>query len=250
MERVRTRTIREFILDQASLEPHGLARRVATAYGISRQAANRHLDLLVDAGLLVQTGRTRARVYRLKQTSSLAREVRVTPVLNPNRVWEDHIAPILSSDRPAVRDLCRGAFGELVRNAIEHAGASWINFSFANNARDIDIAVSDDGTGIFHALQRPLGAPSPRAAAEMIANLSNARAGASPAARLVLLARNFQSFDIRSAGVALCFDCDDDAWVLCDDEAPRKGTAVSFRMRRPAAAAVAGSARDRTAVSR
>ena len=250
MERSRTRTIRDFILDEAAMNPMGLARRIAEAYGISRQAANRHLDLLVESGLLEESGQTRARVYNLKRTSSLSRELRVTPVLNPERVWEDHIAPILASERPGVRDLCRGAFGELVRNAVEHAGASWIQFSFANNARDIDLAVSDDGAGIFDTLGRLLGATSPREAAAMVANLANARAADSPVARLALLARNFQWFTIRSAGVALTFSQNSGAWTVGEDESARRGTMVAFQLRRPATTAHRAPLRRGAAVTR
>ena len=250
MERTRTQTIRDFILDQAAMNPRGLARRIAEAYGISRQAANRHLDLLVDAGLLEETGQTRARTYCLKRTSSLSREVRVTPVLSPGRLWEDHIAAILAGDRPAVRDLCRGGFNELVRNATEHANASWIQFSFAQNARDIDITISDDGAGIFHALREPLGAATPREAAEMAANLANARAADSPAAKLVLLARNFHAFTVRSAEVVLRFDRDADRWSVSGDDAPRKGTTVSFRLRRASLGAARAHMRSGTAMTR
>jgi hypothetical protein len=190
----------------------------------------------VEAGLLEQSGQTRARVYRLRRTSSLSRDLRVTPVLSPDRVWEDHVAPVLSSDAPGLRDLCRGAFGELVRNAVEHAGASWITFSFVNNARDIEVTVSDDGAGIFSMLQTSLRASSPRETATMIANLANARATDSPAARLVLLARNFGSFVIRSSGSAVRFDRDADAWTVDDDPAARQGTSITFRARRSSAA--------------
>jgi hypothetical protein len=67
------------------------------AYGISRQAANRHLDTLVDSGVLEQEGATRSKKYRLRRSSLLNRELRVTPVLNPDRLWDDHIAPVLAT---------------------------------------------------------------------------------------------------------------------------------------------------------
>jgi hypothetical protein len=94
--RARTRSIQDFILDHVGMDPSGIARRVAVAYGISRQAANCHLDALVGAGFLDQSGRTRARAYGLRRTALLTRELRVTPVLNARRVWEDHIEPVLS----------------------------------------------------------------------------------------------------------------------------------------------------------
>jgi DNA-binding transcriptional ArsR family regulator len=250
MTHARTQTIREFILDQAATHPRGLARRVAEAYGISRQAANRHLDLLVEAGLLEQSGQTRARTYRLRRTSSLTRELRVTPVLNPNRVWEDHIASLLAGDRPAFQALCRGAFGELVRNAIADSGASWITFSFSSNARHVELNVSDDGEGIFQRLQARLGATTPHDAAEMIANLANARANDSPAARLVLLARNFPQFSVRSSGTVLTFDRNTGTWSVRNGETARQGTSISFQVRRHDAALAEVPARQRETVAR
>jgi DNA-binding transcriptional ArsR family regulator len=88
MTRSQTESIREFILDRVADSPRSVARQVALAYGISRQAANRHLDVLVDAGILDQDGYTRSREYRLRRTSLWNREIRVTPVLNPDRLWD------------------------------------------------------------------------------------------------------------------------------------------------------------------
>jgi DNA-binding transcriptional ArsR family regulator len=109
--------------------------------GYRDRAANRHLDALVEAGVLEEEGATRSREYRLRRTSLLNRELRVTPVLNADRLGDDHIAPVLAADRAGVRDLCRGAFGELIRNVIAHAQAQWITVAFAATARHLDITV-------------------------------------------------------------------------------------------------------------
>lgn len=240
MGRTRTQTIREFILDLAAVDARGIARRIAEVYGISRQAANRHLDLLVEDGLLEQSGRTRARVYRLRRTSSLSREIRVTPVLDPGRVWEDHIAALVAGDRPAVRDLCRGTFGELVRNAVRHADASWITVAFSCTARDIELAISDDGRGLFSTIAPRLGAASPRDTAETIARLARARSGDSPTARLVLLARNFESFSIRANGFVLAFDGETASWSVEPDGSAAPGTRVALTQLRSPARPVSG----------
>src|SRR5262249_32878266 len=201
-------------LDRVADGPKRVARQVAQAYGISRQAANRHLDALVEAGVLEEEGATRSREYRLRRMSLLNRELRVTPVLNADRLWDDHIAPVLADDRPGVRDLCRGAFGELIRNVIAHAQAQWITVSFAATARHLDITVSDDGRGIFHRLAQRVGLTDVHESAELMSRHANARSTDFPAARLVLLARNFESFTIASSGVALAFDSGQDSVFL------------------------------------
>lgn len=232
MSRAQTESIREFILDCVSDHPRSVARQVAQAYGISRQAANRHLDALVEAGVLEEEGATRSREYRLRRMSLLNRELRVTPVLNAERLWDDHIGPVLASDRDSVRDLCRGAFGELIRNVVAHSQAQWITVSFAATARHIDVTVGDDGRGIFSRLAQRVDLSDTHETAELMSRHANARSTDFPAARLMLLARNFDSFVISSAGVSLAFDASEEAWFLRDDETVPSGTRVSLRLRR------------------
>jgi len=235
MTRTRTQSIHDFVLDHVAEEPRHVARRVAEAYGISRQAANRHLDAMVEAGLLEEVGQTRAREYRLRRVSSLSRELRVTPVLNADRVWDDHLAPILADDRPAVRDLCRGAFRELIGAAASRTRATWITFSFQATARHIDLAVSDDGAGLFESLAAQIGAASAQDAAETVARHARMRENSLPTSRLVLLARNFESFRIDSSGLSLEFDGNLDTWQVRPGDVTGKGTTVVLRARRRAA---------------
>lgn len=230
MERERTRSIQSFVIEHVGAESKGIARRVAEAYGISRQAANRHLDALVQAGVLEQEGLTRARIYSLRRTSALTREFRVTPVLNAERVWRDHAAPLLGDDAAAVRDGCRGAFRELVENVVQHARASWITFRLNTTARDLEVVVTDDGRGVFAALADKLGVASPREAAEELARRARARSATPPTARLVLLARDAERLTLVSSGWKLELDARGGA--VSRDGDGRAGTSAAFRARR------------------
>jgi DNA-binding transcriptional ArsR family regulator len=230
MSRSQTDSIRQFILDRVADDPRSVARQVATAYGISRQAANRHLDTLVEAGVLEEEGATRSREYRLRRMSLLNREVRVTPVLNADRLWDDHIAPVLTHDRAAVRDLCRNAFGEVIRNVIAHAHAQWINVAFEMTARSIEVSVVDDGRGIFNRLAERVGLVDVHEAAELMSRHANARSTDFPAARLTLLGRNFESFVIASSGVSLTYYAATDSWSIAKTDSPKSGTRISMRL--------------------
>ena len=232
MERERTLSIQHFIVDHVDVDPKGIARRVAQAYGISRQAANRHLDMLVTAGVLDQAGQTRARAYALRRIASLLREFRVTPVLSANRVWEEHAVPLLAGDRAMIREACRGAFQELVENTIAHAGAQWISLELATTARRIDLTVIDDGRGAFATLAEKLQIATPRAAAEEFARRARLRSMDSPGARLVLLARGAERFSLASSGVSCDFDANDDTWTVREDSRVSFGTTVVYGMRR------------------
>jgi predicted transcriptional regulator len=231
MGRSRTRLIHEFILDHVSEDGAGVASRIAKAYGISRQAANRHLDGLIGDGLLMESGSTRAKRYELRPTGALTREFRITPVLNADRVWDDHVAPMLAGEREALRNLCRAGFGELVRSASSHAGSTWLTMSVSATTRHIDLAVSDDGQGIFVALAGQFGVSAPRDAAEELARRARMRAADHPAARLVLLARNFEWFAVRSSGVELFHGAQINEWVVRDTPV-MTGTTITLRCRR------------------
>ena len=154
-------------------------------------------------------------------------------MLSPERLWDDHIGPVLADDRADVRDLCRGAFRDLVRNATTHAQASWITVAFSTTARHIDVAVGDDGRGIFNHVAARLGIKSARECAELMMRHANARSTDFPAVRLVLLGRNFESFAIGSSGIGLVFDAATDAWTLREDDVPAEGSRIALRLRRP-----------------
>jgi hypothetical protein len=232
MSRSQTESIRGFILDCVAESPRSVARQVAQAYGISRQAANRHLDGLVDDGVLEQDGFTRSKVYRLRRESLLNREIRVTPVLDPERLWDDHIAPVLVNDRAPVRDLCRGAFGEVIRNVMAHAHASWITVSFEMTARHIEVSVEDDGHGLFNRIAERTGTPGAKESAEAILRDANERSTLTPASRLLLLGRNFDSFSISSSGLSLAYYAAVDRWELSNSGTLAKGTRISMKLRR------------------
>ena len=231
MERSRTRTIQSFIIEHVDDDPRGIARRVAQAYGISRQAANRHLDSLVDAGVLDQAGQTRARAYALRRMATLSRELRVTPVLNPVRLWDDHVMPILAGDRAKLRESCRAFFREAVDNAVAHAGASWITFEVVTNAREVEISVRDDGRGVFETLAAKLVSGSAREAAETFVAQARASSTNGAGATLVVLARDLDHFSMASSEVAVEFDRPSDSWsIVSADAAP--GTRVACRLTR------------------
>jgi predicted transcriptional regulator len=67
MTKVRSRgeQIRRFIVSHVEKHPTDIARFAAQHFGITRQAINKHLRLLVEERVLVSDGKTRNCVYRL-----------------------------------------------------------------------------------------------------------------------------------------------------------------------------------------
>ena len=125
-------------LDRAPLH-RGQARsagQVASAVGISRQAAHRHLAALVAAGQLRAEGRGRAARYR--GASSLPFSRRYPRAIAEDRVWSE-----LSSELPALgklgreaRSVFQYAFTEMLNNAIEHSGSRRSRYGSRRSGED------------------------------------------------------------------------------------------------------------------
>jgi len=152
MTRARTQAIRRFILTHVGEHPGDIASRTRQAYGISRQAVNRHLQALVDDGLLVAGGRTRARAYTLGEVVTIGKRLHVTPLLEEDRAWREYGAPQLAGRDPVVRELCRFAFSEVVNNVLDHADARHMRIAIGTNPANAVVTISDDGSGIFERL--------------------------------------------------------------------------------------------------
>jgi predicted transcriptional regulator len=66
MERTKSKTLRQFILEQVGEHPKDIVSLTEKKFNISRQAINRHIHNLIEKGLLIAEGSTRRRIYKLK----------------------------------------------------------------------------------------------------------------------------------------------------------------------------------------
>jgi predicted ArsR family transcriptional regulator len=71
---------------------HGAARRLVAEFGLSRQAANGHLQALLRNKQVEAEGSTRARVYRLVAIEEVVRDY-PCEALREDVVWQEVFAP-------------------------------------------------------------------------------------------------------------------------------------------------------------
>jgi len=137
---------------------------IASALGISRQAAHRHLVALLDQGRLARTGRTRGALYRLPgrtrgREASLPEPFRRT---YPTRgLREDTVFAeaalrlnLRTAVSPAAYRIGAYAFTEMLNNAIEHSGAATCRAELALRTRDLQLTVRDQGVGAFESIRK------------------------------------------------------------------------------------------------
>lgn len=206
-----------------------VAARLAMAHGISRQAANRHLQALVQEGVLTAAGNTGARRYQL---AILHEAIRDYPCagLSEDTVWREVFAPLLADLPLNVREIWQYGITEMVNNAIDHSGSATVEVGLRRNALDTFAWVSDRGEGIFRKIQRLLGLYDPR---EAILELAKGKLTTDPERHtgegIFFSSKIFDAFDIRSD--RLYFRHDDRVVdVLFEHDAPTPGTQVFMRL--------------------
>ncbi len=155
---VTTRNVKAIVQRLLEVRPVLRNRDLASALGISRQAAHRHLCALVEAGELVREGAGRGVVYR-RAGETRASFTYPTAGLAEDRVWRDlaeRCAP-LAALTGAASDLFQYAVTELVNNAIDHSGADAVTLFVHPEPPRLTVEVVDEGVGIFRHLRHHLG---------------------------------------------------------------------------------------------
>ena len=204
MIRVRARgeDVRRLILEQAEAHPSDISKIAATRFQITRQAVNKHLQRLVSEGCLVETGNTRSRKYRLAPLVEWAHQYRVEPDLAEDIVWTRDVRPALGHLPDNVLNIWHFVFTEMFNNAIDHSAGTQIVVHLKKSAVATELAVIDDGIGIFRKIQNELNLLDERHA---ILELSKGKLTTDPKRHtgegIFFSSRMVDSFDILSGGV-------------------------------------------------
>ncbi|MES2393651.1 MAG: DUF4325 domain-containing protein [Acidobacteriota bacterium] len=143
--------VRNYIL--RNIRKPGLATKISEKFGITRQAANRHLRQLVLEGAIRAIGKTQSREYRLAIGTKQKFEYAIAAGLDEDLIWRTDIRPLLSNLPQNVLDIWHWAFTEMFNNAIDHSEGATIIVEVKKTALAADITILDDGVGIFKKLK-------------------------------------------------------------------------------------------------
>ncbi len=204
MTRVRARgeDIRRYILQHVEKHPTDIARVTAEHFEITRQAANKHLQRLTSAGSLAETGHTRNRSYKLCPLSEWKKAYQITPDLAEDLVWTNDIKAVIGQLPENVLDIWHYGFTEMFNNAIDHSEGSRILIHIRKTAASTEMAIYDDGVGIFKKIQKAMNLLDERHA---ILELAKGKLTTDPKRHsgegIFFTSRMFDRFDIRSGEV-------------------------------------------------
>lgn len=233
MTKVRSRgeQIRRFIVSHVQEHPTDIAKFTAGHFGITRQAVNKHLQQLVEECALVSDGKTRNRAYRLYPLVQWLKEHELNDSLAEDIVWRSDVEPSLGMLPENVFEIWHYGFTEMFNNAIDHAKGSSVEVLLRKNAAVTELAIIDNGIGIFRKIQSELGLMDERHA---ILELSKGKLTTDPANHtgegIFFTSRMFDAFDIVSGGVAFSHTFGDaEDWIL-ERARPESGTMVWMKL--------------------
>src|SRR6266508_203857 len=151
-KRDRARQIRQFILDNVDQHPGEVTALAVRRFGVTRQAINRQIQVLVEDRLLVAEGNTQARKYR--RAKNVRRSVLKVAGLDEHKVWRDFAAPILADVAENVRSICEYGFTEMLNNVVDHSESEEVIISVARDSDQVAIQITDSGVGIFNKIRK------------------------------------------------------------------------------------------------
>lgn len=227
--REKTSEIRNFMLRMCRNKARNVAAETARHFGISKQAASRHLHAIESIGIVSSSGRGNAKVSWIVPLIEKTWEFPLAG-LREDVVWLENLAPILTDLPENVRDMWHYGVTEMVNNAIDHSEGTVLKVYFIRTALDVEIWINDDGEGIFHRIQR-LG--NLYDAREAILELAKGKFTTDPANHsgegIFFTSRAFDSFAILSRTLYFSHKAERDDWLI-DDDVDISGTRVFLKL--------------------
>nr|SPS05533.1 Transcriptional regulator, ArsR family [Candidatus Nitrotoga fabula] len=223
--RQKTYEIRQFILRKCSHPSKNVAAETARHFGISRQAANRHLHALEKENKVSSEGKGRLKVSRLIPTISEIWKFDLNG-LQEDIVWKEKLSPFLADLPENVYEIWNYGVTEMVNNAIDHSQGTELTIQFVRTEIDVKIWISDNGEGIFHRIQRLCNLYDAR---EAILELAKGKFTTDPANHsgegIFFTSRVFDFFFIFSRNLCFSHILEQDDWLI-DDDSDFLGTRV------------------------
>lgn len=231
MTRTRGEQIRQYILRNVEKHPGDITRMASERFGVTRQAINKHVKMLVEQGSLIEKGKTRNRVYSLAPLEKWTGDYVISSDLAEDVVWRNDVRSQLGAMPENVSDIWHYGFTEMFNNAIDHSGGTRISVTLEKNAATTEMLLMDDGEGIFKKIQRELGLLDERHA---VLELAKGKLTTDPENHtgegIFFTSRMFDVYDILSSGVYFSHKFSEDKdWIL-ERERFSSGTAVWMRL--------------------
>lgn len=234
-QRKRTQEIQNFIIQNVEKNPRNITSLASEEFSISRQAVHKHINHLIDDGILTAEGATRNRQYALAIINEFEIQYPLEQTAE-DKVWRKDIRPYLSDVPSNVMQIFEYGVTEIINNAIDHSEGSTVTIRFCRTAMWATISIGDNGAGIFNKIQKKLDLDDPRHA---VLELSKGKLTTDPAHHtgegIFFTSRMFDVFSISSGRLDLSHIADPNSvkgidFLLEDQETDFPGTLVRLKL--------------------
>ena len=233
MSSVRSRgeKIRRYIVSNVEKHSEDIAKVTSDRFKISRQAVNKHLRKLVDEKALVQRGSTRNLSYRLHPLVEWTNNYFIDESLAEDVAWRNDVAPLFGQMPDNVLDIWHYGFTEMLNNAIDHSDGTIITVKLRKTAINAELALYDNGVGIFKKIQAELGLLDER---HSVLELAKGKLTTDPdhhtGKGIFFTSRMFDDFEILSGGTYFSHKFGEkEDWIL-ERDLFSSGTAVWMKL--------------------
>ncbi len=225
-------TVKEFIFESIFQgKKTSLSQAVAEKFNITRQAAQKHIKQLVNAGELYMVGTTKSAKYDFVDIIDEQKKFILTPEMTEDFPWRTFVRPLLGKLPANIISICQYGFTEMFNNAIDHSEGTAVVVSVARTACHIALVVKDDGIGIFNKITKDFNLDDEQHA---ILELSKGKLTSDPSKHsgegIFFTSRMFDRFAIMSGKLYSSHTLEYDDWLL-ENERPHKGTSVFMDIR-------------------
>jgi anti-sigma regulatory factor (Ser/Thr protein kinase) len=212
--RAQGEEIRKFALRHVEEHPRDLVGFVAKNFDIKPQTARVHIQRLCSENLLTEQGKTRDRVYALRLLVDWHKTYQPVSGIREDEILDVDVSPLLGDLPENVRSIWSTAFTEMFNNVLDHAAATEATVAVKKTAVDTQMAIHDNGVGIFKKIREALNLPDERYAA---IELSKGKFTTDPSKHsgegIFFTSKMFDKFDILSQGLAFSRRTDQPQWV-------------------------------------
>ena len=223
--------IKKFILDNLTLHQRDIIQTAILKFGISRQAALKHMHTLISEKKVIAHGKTRDRFYELRPEVNFSKTIDLLKEYSYGEIINSQIFPHLSILTKNVREICEFSISAILNNIYDHAKATSFYYKLYFNYKDIHIIISDNGEGLFKHIQTGLKLKNPQMAALEIAKgyLTTDPKNHS-GEELHTLINLFDQVAIDSTGISLKFDNKTYSWMI-DHSIQKQGTRIHLKIK-------------------
>jgi anti-sigma regulatory factor (Ser/Thr protein kinase) len=196
----RAEQARELILSLVEEHPHDLVRLASQALGVTKQNASYHVQKLIAEKQLTQSGKTRRARFFLAPT--LIWQKHYSRQQSESDVWDADVLKQISDLPNNALDIWRYGFTEMFNNAVDHSSGTRITIQLKRTTVNAEIAIIDNGVGIFKKIQHAMKFSDVRDAA---LELAKGKFTTDPARHtgegIFFTSKMVDAFDISSGGV-------------------------------------------------